>query len=130
MEWVIWVGFTLVVFGAVVGIFYWGGFFRGDPTRPAMMRTREGMWFFAFICLTAAISRLLTLRATLWPQLGIWDWFMLSVLLVAPILALWRHLRHVREMTDEESNTGFQLVIGGYLPLWFGFTMVERVLGR
>ena len=33
-------------------------------------------------------------------------------------------------MTEEVSATGFQLVIGGYLPLWFGFTMVERVLGR
>ena len=126
MEWAVWVGFSLVVIGAVVGIFYWGGFSRGAP----MMRTREGMWFFAFICLTMAISRLLTLRATLWPQLGIFDWFVLTVLLVAPILALWRHFRHVREMTEEVSTTGFQLVIGGYLPLWFGFTMVERVLGR
>ena len=126
MEWAVWVGFTLVVIGSVVGIFYWGGFSRMAP----MTRTREGMWFFAFICLTMAISRLLTLRATLWPQLGIMDWFMLSVLLVAPILTLWRHLRHVREMTEEVSTTGFQLVIGGYLPLWFGFTMVERVLGR
>ena len=130
MEWAVWVGFALVVVGAVAGILYWGGFFRGDPTRPAMMRTREGIWFFAFICLTAAIVKLLRLRATLWPQLGIMDWFMLSVLLVAPILTLWRHLRHVREMTEEVSTTGFQLVIGGYLPLWFGFTMVERVLGR
>ena len=95
-----------------------------------MTRTREGLWIFAFICLTMAISRLLTLRATLWPQLGIREWFMLSVLLVLPVLALWRHLRHVREMTEEISTTGFQLVIGGYLPLWFGFTMVERVLGR
>jgi cbb3-type cytochrome oxidase subunit 1 len=93
-----------------------------------MMRTREGMWVFAFMCLTTAIVRLLLLRATLWPQLGIGDWFMLAVLLVLPILALWRHLRHVREMTDAVSTTGFQLVIGGYLPLWFGFTLVERVL--
>ena len=88
------------------------------------------IWFFAFIWLSVAISRLLTLRATLWPQLGTFDWFVLTVLLVAPILPLWRHLRHVREMTEEVSATGFQLVIGGYLPLWFGFTMVERVLGR
>jgi len=36
----------------------------------------------------------------------------------------------VREMTDEVSTTGFQLLIGGYLPLWFGFTLVERVLSR
>ena len=126
MEWAVWVGFALVVIGAVVGIFYWGGFSR----RPPMTRTKEGMWFFAFIFLAGAIGQLLKLRATLWPQLGIWDWFMLSVLLVAPILTLWRHLRHVREMTEEVSTTGFQLVIGGYLPLWFGFTMVERVLGR
>ena len=126
MEWAVWVGFALVVFGAVVGIFYWGGFSRRAP----MMRTREGMWFFAFIFLTMAISRLLSLRATLWPQLGIFDWFVLTVLLVAPILTLWRHLRHVREMTDQVSTTGFQLVIGGYLPLWFGFTLVERVLSR
>ena len=95
-----------------------------------MTRTREGMWFFAFICLTVAISRLLTLRATLWPQLGIGDWFILSLLLVLPILALWRHLRHVREITDEVWGAGFQLVIGGYLPLWFGFTLMERVLSR
>ena len=126
MEWAVWVGFSLVVIWAVVGIFYWGGFLRGAP----MTRTRGGMWFFAFICLTAAIDRLLMLRATLWPQLGTWDWFMLSVLLVLPILALWRHLRYVREMTEEVSTTGFQLVIGGYLPLWFGFTMVERMSGR
>ena len=92
-----------------------------------MTGTREGMWFFAFLLLTVSTMRLLTLRATLWPRLGIFDWFMLSVLLVAPILALWRHLRHVREMTDEVTTTGFQLVIGGYLPLWFGFTMVESI---
>jgi len=67
MEWAVWVGFTLVVIGAVVGIFYWGGFSRMVP----MTRTREGLWIVAFICLTMAISRLLTLRATLWPQLGI-----------------------------------------------------------
>jgi cbb3-type cytochrome oxidase subunit 1 len=95
-----------------------------------MTRTREGMWVFAFMCLTVAIFQLLELRAKLWPQLGIGDWFMLATLLVLPILALWRHLRHVREMTDEVSTTGFQLVIGGYLPLWFGFTLVERVLSR
>ena len=126
MEWVIWVGFALVVIGAVVGIFYWGGF----SLRAPMTRTKEGIWFFAFIWLTVAILRLLTLRTTLWPQLGIFDWFVLTVLLVAPILTLWRHLRHVREMTEEVSTTGFQLVIGGYLPLWFGFTMVDRVLGK
>jgi hypothetical protein len=126
MESAVWVGFTLVVIGAVVGIFYWGGFCR----RPPMTRTREGIWIIAFIFLAAAIGQLLTLRATLWPQLGIFDWFVLTVLLVAPILTLWRHLRHVREMTEEVSATGVQLVIGGYLPLWFGFTMVERVLGR
>jgi len=114
------------VIGAVVGILYWGGFSRMAP----MTRTREGIWIFAFICLTMAISRLLTLRATLWPQLGIFDWFVLTVLLVAPILTLWRHLQHAREMTEEVSTTGFQLLIGGYLPLWFGFTMVERVLSK
>ena len=126
MEWAVWVGFTLVVIGAVVGIFYWGGFSRRAP----MTRTKGGMWFFAFIFLTMAISQLLKLRATLLPQLGIFDWFVLTALLVSPNLALWRHLRHVREITDDVSVTGFQLVIGGYLPLWFGFTMVERVLGR
>ena len=124
MECAVWVGFALVVIGAVVGIFYWGGFFRGDPTWPALMRTREGMWFLAFICLTAAIVKLLRLRATLWPQLGIFDWFVLTVLLVAPILTLWRHFRHVRETTEEVSTTGFQLVsvatfrCGSASPWW------------
>jgi hypothetical protein len=93
-----------------------------------MTRTREGMWVFAFMCLTAAIVRLLLLRATLWPQLGLMDWFVLAILLVAPILGLWRHLRHVREMTDEVWNTGVRFVACGYVPLWFGFTLVERVL--
>ena len=64
MEWAVWVGFTLVVIGAVVGIFYWGGFSRRAP----MTRTKGGMWFFAFIFLTMAISQLLKLRATPLPQ--------------------------------------------------------------
>jgi hypothetical protein len=93
-----------------------------------MTRTRGEIWFFAFLLLTVAIIQLLTLRATLWPHLGIVDWLILAMLLVSPIFVLWQHLRHVREMTDEVWNTGVRFVAGGYVPLCFGFTLVERVL--
>ena len=93
-----------------------------------MQRTRGEVWFFAFLGFFVAVVQLLRLRNELWPQLGVLDWFVLILLLVSPPIALWHYLRHVREMSNEVFNTGFRLVMGGYVPLWFGFTLVRRVL--
>jgi hypothetical protein len=70
------------------------------------------------------------MRRTLWPLLDLLDWSVLAVLLVLPIYSLWRLLRQVREITNETYVTGLHLVMGGYLPLWFGLTLVEKALNR
>ena len=93
-----------------------------------MTRTRAGVWFLAIIWLGMAVSQLLMLRNELWPQLGLFDWFILSLLLVAPLLALRQHFRDVRDTTDAAWRTAFRLALGGYVPLWFGLSLVRRVL--
>ena len=93
-----------------------------------MKRTRGEAWFFAILGFTGALIQLLMVRGTLWPRLGALDWFTLVMLLVAPVLALRQHLRSIREMDDEAWNIAFRFVMGGYVPLWFGFILVRRVL--
>ena len=93
-----------------------------------MSRTRSEAWFFAFFGLTVAVFQFLDLRGELWPQLGVADWVILALLLVAPFFAVWHHFRHVREITTEASNTGIRLALGGYVPLWFGLSLLRRVL--
>jgi hypothetical protein len=93
-----------------------------------MTRTREGVWFFAILGFGTAVSQLLMVRNELWPKLGLIDWFILSLLFVAPLFAVWRYFRDVPHITDAAWQTGFRLALGGYIPLWFGLSLVRRIL--
>ena len=93
-----------------------------------MVRTRAEAWFFAILGFSMSVGQLLMLRNELWPQLGPIDWFILSLLLVSPLFALWQHFRSVRDTTEVAWQTGFRLALGGYIPLWFGLSLVRRVL--
>ena len=53
---------------------------------------------------------------------------MLVGLLTSLLFCLWHYFRQVRETSEQVLSTGIRLVLGGYVPLWFGFTLVRRVL--
>ena len=93
-----------------------------------MTRTKAGVWFFAILGFGVAVSELLKVRIELWPKLGPLDWVILGLLLISPLLAVWQHLRAVPDTTDVALQTGFRLALGGYIPLWFGLSLVRRVL--
>jgi hypothetical protein len=93
-----------------------------------MTRTRAGVWFLAIVWFGMALSQLLMMRNELWPHLGLFDWFILSLLLASPLIGVWQHFREVRDTTDIVWTTGFRLALGGYIPLWFGLSLVRRIL--
>jgi len=86
------------------------------------------VWFLAGLSFIGAVVQLFWLRSKLWPKLEVVDWFMLVLLLTSPLFNLWHYFRHVREMSEQVLQTGIRLVLGAYVPLWFGFTLLQRVL--
>ena len=91
-----------------------------------MTTTRGSGWFFIGIGLLFAILRLLDINE-LWPRFTAFDWIMITLLLIGPPMVLWRYLRAAQGTPEHVGQTGISIALGGYVPLWFAFSLAERL---
>ena len=93
-----------------------------------MSQSRGSVWFFAIFGLVVACVRLGSLREVLIERLGAADWLILAMLMAAPLAGVWSHLKNAQDLSEKTINTGLRLGLGGYVPLWFAFTVTERMM--
>ena len=93
-----------------------------------MTRTRASGWFFIGLGLLIAGFNLLDIR-DLWLRFTPFDWIMITLLLIGPPVVLWRYLRVAQGTPEQVGPVGVSIALGGYVPLWFAFSLAERVAG-
>jgi hypothetical protein len=93
-----------------------------------MTITRTSGWFFAGIGLFIAIIRLLRVN-DLWSRFTAFDWIMINLLMVGPAVVLGRYLKVAQGTPEQVGQTGVSIALGGYVPLWFAFSLAERMAG-
>src|SRR5688500_20125108 len=95
-----------------------------------MHRTKSGAWIMVGMGLVVSLIN----AAQLWGHLSVVDWLIIAMLMAAPPLGVWRHLREVDDITDKAHQAAMQIGIGGYVPLlvWVGVgaAVDERVMLR
>jgi hypothetical protein len=87
----------------------------------------RSVWLMCAVGLFASLVQGYDMYRLVGDRLSFVDWTIILLLLASPPFALWRHLRRVTDLTDDILATGSRIAVGGYLPLWFGFSLVRKI---
>jgi hypothetical protein len=93
-----------------------------------MTITRGSGWFFIGLGLLIAAFNLLDIR-DVWARFNAFDWIMITLLMVGPAVVLGRYLKVAQGTPEQVGQTGVSIALGGYVPLWFAFSLAERMAG-